>query len=791
MSYNVNTTYIYFDALDYSNTSTLSTYTLDITPLRFVPNLATSDLLSAGYITSNKTLRWDFGDGTFSTDLTATHTYSWPGKYTVKLTVYDQNGNAYDSSYSPTIQIVDFIPTQIEFRNPSPDIIANKFIGPIYVDIRDSWQSYPALSSTGHTVNFYASGAGGLTVGTESIANDKWLHLRTLNQFLTVETLNNVKQFVPVTALTAIPTEIYARISDSKIQSCKSTDVGSVFAGISGYCEIYYTDDSLKDIITASPTYLFATLDSSKFHDAFTQKTKLFNYIEYPPYGFQNIEPAVLTINKTNFNPASQLAITTTGIAGEGTYTSNVFDIPAISWQQTEIPYVVTFKDLSGYTTKFYPPLSSSTANSNVTGLTSFDVQTGIVQLIPVYQAISGIPGETFSTSQLLSSLYPGGIFIGSLLPVSAYTDIIAFSAYAENYFALTNYNVPIPGITFYENFPTEAPQSLGSFYRGYFVSQNSMENCQLTASVVIEDPVYHNVYTLSGSSNTFNIYSTGGQFNISKVNENWDASRFYKGLRFQENLIDKNIFFTNFLGTIVGDISAYPYELGKTVYEKIANFTSNKSDIDKVNLDALLAFCDELSIQFEQYNYDFPPQLRRLVDMLSIKQKVLWGSHNTYKSEFNTGSQIVTDIGRGINLGSEISILSGTITTGVPIVAYELFSGNYSLVNAVGINGYDLSTTIPLSTYTYDWGWGLITPESLTGSRVSDYYKFYQYINITAPGYYDNIINWTDPYTTLTPNQSAFGDWSVDDGIMQTMISYELTRGLRLFTSAVQIALT
>jgi hypothetical protein len=736
MSYTLNTTYLYFKAIDYTNKPALSTYTLDITPLKFIPDFTTSSLLSSQGVISNKTIRWDFGDGTYSTDLTATHIYNWPGNYNVNLTIYDQNGNAYDSSYSPTIQVFDFIPTQIQFQGVTDtSIFNNKFIGPLTVDVYNSWQSFPAVSATGYTVNFYASGAGGDYESLVNFANDKWSHLRTLHQFFTVKTFYGNRQYVPIESLSATTTQIYAYNNQGTLQICSPETYGSMLVGTTGFCTVYFSDDSISTL--GSPTLLFATLDNAKLHDFFTQKTDLFNYVNYPPYGFQNLVPSVLSFTRTQYNPASYLEITTTGIAGEGNLSSTAFNIPQASWQQTEIPYVVTLKDYENYTTKFYPPLSSSTANTNVSGLTSYDLKTGIV-----------------------------------------YTDKYGIQH-------------PLKNVTFYEDFDPNAPQSLGSFYKGYFISKNSALNCQLTASVVVVDPIYNTIHTLFGISNTFNIYTTGGQFNVAKINENWNASGFYNSLRYQENLLDKTEFFDNFLGTIVGNASAYPYELGKTVYEKIANFTSNKADIDKVNLDSVLAFCDELKVQFENYNYDFPPQLRRLVDILSIKQKVLWGSPNTYNLAFNTGNVALTDIGRGRNLGTQISILTGSITTCTPIIAFELFSGNYLLVNYNCIEGYTAGVTIPLSSYTNNWGWCLVAPASLTGVDIGNYYNFYRYLNVTDNIYYDNVIDWTNGYTTLTPTQSSYSSWSTDNGLMQTMISYELTKGLSLFTSAVQIALT
>lgn len=746
MSYSIQYNNIQFDVIDYTGTNVLSTYTLDITPLNFIPNFSTSSLLSSAQSISNNLIHWDFGDGSFSTGITASHVYNWPGSYNVTLTIYDGNGNAYDSSFNPTIQVYDFIPTSLTWQPYSLSALNAKIMGPFTVNVFNSWQSYPALSSTGYTINFYASGAGGDRINANNFYSNKWSHLRTLNQFFAIENLFNNQQYVTIDSLSTIQTIIYANIQNNNLQVCAPDDPGAIVAGTTGYCCVYYADDSIKDIITNSPIYLFATIDSSKFHDIFTQRTNLFNYIDYPQIGYQNLAPAVISLqrNSSYYTPATALAISTTGITGEGTLvasTSSIFNIPTICWQNTQIPYVITLKDINNFTTKFYPPLSSSTANSSAMGLTANNVQTGIIY----YDQY-------------------GNIF-------------------------------PLPGVTFVEDFIAPgAVQQLGSFYKGYFTSQNTALSCALTASLVVVDPYSITTNTpvtavLSAISNTFTIYSTGGQYNIAKINENWDMANYYKSLRFQEPLLGYDNFFTTFLGSIVGDINSYPYELGKTIYEKISNFVSNKSDIEYSNVDALLAFCSELSVQFEQYSYNYPPQLRRIVDILSIKQQKLWGTQNTYNNNFNNGIKLYTDRSIGSNLGIKLSP-SSIITIGTPIVANEKFSGNYTLVNNIS-SYYFTNSAVSLSSYTSDWGWNLIAPNSVTGTAISAYYDFYSYKNVPNNTFYDNLINWSDTLTTLNPSQSSYNAWSGDNGIMQNIISYELTRGLNLFTSAIQIALT
>jgi streptogramin lyase len=1166
-----NYTYIYYDVVDYTNSNVLSSYTLSNTPLTFIPDFTTSSVLSGATNISNKTLHWDFGDGSASTELNPTHHYQWPGIYNVTLTIFDGFGNAYDSTYSATVQIFNYISTQIAFQDYKSliyDIPVGKLIDPLTINTYFSWQDYPALSAMGYTINLYASGAHGAYNYIPQTRLDKWTHLRTLSRFYTLSTINGNPDYVTIESIQPTVTEIYVNIQNNQLQRCNATDFGSVLTGVTGSCQFWYTDDIPTNLLTeSSPIIIFASIDNSKFNDAFTYRVNAFDYISYPPQGFQNIDPAVFASVKTRYNPADHLSITTTGIDGEGTPVDHTFDIPPISWQDTEIPYVIKFKDSEDFTTKNYPPLSSSVVqNPSITPQQFYDVQTGIVN-------VSG------------------------------------------------NLYVPLDGVTFYEDFSSQVPQSIGAFYKGYFTVSQSTENCILTASINVKDQPYYlkdalinwitipqynsairvlrqenidgynnfttitfsnsakfninanNVYalavapsgagadndyqtwfadpvgdqilkydiygnllttyqlsamvtlvnnqtsivdyrypftpnslsaaspndltldrknnlwaslidsgvvikldtasglvttiaapttatnvttlssdynslsgfagedlylpssidtdinnnlwvaythpdysalikyqgennfttnavvltsiifpsgvspeqiqidrnsniwvtainhnsqgigfsnrndylykfdisgnlisgfpltgfqqignlaidgnqnawviqgaetltkidgvtnqttnyiaglgnnttnyicsiggitcdtsndiwvinnfdktlyvfdanliatdvlnpkytlpltypttglpaissyttpinvannqygysdglkefqaygdwngynwlnkyaapvstirTITGASNLFNIYPSTGQYNIAKVNENWNASGFYDSLRYQETLLDKQVFFDQFLGVIVGGLDAQPYELGKTVYEKIANFVNNNADISKANINELISFCQELTVEFDQYNLTLPPQLRRLVDLLSIKQSTLWGNNNKFTQNFNTQGTIISNSTYGVNLGLQIDPLTGVFTNGTSIVAQELFSDNFKLINNNLITYYATGDVVPLSSYTPDWGWGLVAPDTVTGTQISNFYKFYNYNPVFNNTYYDNVINWNDPYTTLSPSNSSYSNWSSDNGIVQSLLSYELTMGLRLFTSAANI---
>ena len=91
-------------------------------------------------------------------------------------------------------------------------------------------------------------------------------------------------------------------------------------------------------------------------------------------------------------------------------------------------------KDEDNYTTKTYPPLSSSTTNPTLSALSAFNIKFGIIQ-----KTDAG--------------------------------------------------NIEVPNVTYYEDFETNIPQSIGAFYKGYFTVPNETLNCILTASMLIEDP--------------------------------------------------------------------------------------------------------------------------------------------------------------------------------------------------------------------------------------------------------------------------------------------------------------
>ena len=291
----------------------------------------------------------------------------------------------------------------------------------------------------------------------------------------------------------------------------------------------------------------------------------------------------------------------------------------------------------------------------------------------------------------------------------------VSLSCFQVRFLSSGNTETYIDDITFNEN-GTLSSFNGGGFLRGKFKTDKALSNLK------IKGESFTGSKTITGESGLFDINPIDGFYKYRKVNEDNDQKENYKNLIYQDILTDKENFFNNFLGTIVGDVSSNTDTLGIKIYEKISNFVSNNSDVNYSNLNSFLSQLDNLDIDFEKFNVEFPPSLQRIVDNLSLNLSIQKGSKNNYNFNFNDKGYVNSpNTGFGKNLGSEIRVSTGIINPGTTpkIVAYEKFSEKYTLLNTNLISSYGFryigdTLTYNLSDYTDSWGWGLILPDDL-----------------------------------------------------------------------------
>jgi hypothetical protein len=236
-------------------------------------------------------------------------------------------------------------------------------------------------------------------------------------------------------------------------------------------------------------------------------------------------------------------------------------------------------------------------------------------------------------------------------------------------------------------------------------------------------------------------------------------------------------------MGQIVGDYNSPPTTLGKKIYEKISNFVSNNSDPDVCNIDSLKSLFQQYGLSLPTFSVEYPPDLKRVIDLLSINQGKLFGNPNKYNRNFFdnfTGE-------KGPNLGDEIDIETGTFLAGEPIVTYELFSEKFNLITNTLIltssNSYaPFGSIIPLSGINYYWGWNLVTGnKAQSGLQIKPYYKFYKYKDYRPDNIVDSVIDFDNPLTTIAYTNSGYNDWIKYGGNIDKILGFTMYKGLKI----------
>ncbi len=393
-------TYVSFSAIDYKGSITsLSSYALPITPVRFVPALDD---------TYDTRVLWDFGDGTTSRSFSASKYYDTPGAYQVSLIIYDCNNNAQISYVSKRITILDYIPFTLSVElsgSLSADNapIKNGAIeGPIYVNY-----SYPPYQET-TSVFFTVSGSQSDNI--YKIKDNKFYHLdnfysmykKTYNYAISSFQYRDIDQIVPEVELQ------YAKLSSNQIVRCEPTDFGSIYIGCSGRSETFFKDDVIDDQV-----YINWFFDKSKYYrDGLKIK-----------YG--NNLRVTLSANVIENDNVDRLSITSNGVDGEG-YSIESFNIAPIKYFNSKIPFVVKIKDLNNFSVKNFDPIPLSaltitlsamhTVSPIASGSLLLDEYGNEINANGTLSAVDSIYYTISSLNDTLSAQDHGGAFRGYIV---------------------------------------------------------------------------------------------------------------------------------------------------------------------------------------------------------------------------------------------------------------------------------------------------------------------------------------------------------------------------------------
>jgi hypothetical protein len=343
-----------FKIIDYKNEQVLSAYALKETPLTFIPNVE-----NLFYIR----VLWDFGDGTYSTSLTANKYYDKAGKYDTNLTIFDCYSNAIISNTIKTVNIKDYLVNtfKIDFEDASyyDNIIwkNGKISGPLIASA-----TYPS-NVTPSTIFYRISGSGSEYYFQDT--PDKFRHLRNTYSFFE-KIYNQTKkqyEYIEIDKIEIDTVPVYAKVSNNNIILTNSTDVSAFYVGLSGNKQVYFKDDSVNKLQI----------------DLFFDKRN--NNI------WDNNLKVSLSANIIENNEVDNFSVTSNGMDGEF-YAENSFNIDSQKFSNVDIPFVIKVKDSEHFTVKNFKPLSAS--NLVYTVLSSNEVISSQYYTISAKDSFSG-----------------------------------------------------------------------------------------------------------------------------------------------------------------------------------------------------------------------------------------------------------------------------------------------------------------------------------------------------------------------------------------------------------------
>jgi hypothetical protein len=254
--------------------------------------------------------------------------------------------------------------------------------------------------------------------------------------------------------------------------------------------------------------------------------------------------------------------------------------------------------------------------------------------------------------------------------------------------------------------------------------------------------------------------------FNLTfyKVNENFDLADYIKTFAITPTLYNSSFLFDTFLPSIYGYYPFSPFDLGIYSYEKISNFTLNHSDVDTCNVKNLYDLAKMVDDETNDYSLDYPSEIKRIMDVLSINPSRVLGSVAKNQNYFG-----ITDENGQSNRGRLLTN-SYSVTAGTPVILKTKSLDHYQLIQTGLVDNKFIYTLNDLSvTLNINVPW-------------NDYYEYYEFKLIKNLGYNDNIIDWYNTQTTFTNNITSVNDWIGDEKLIDSLFSYNLYRGLNLF---------
>jgi hypothetical protein len=725
---------------------------------------------SPAAVLNGVTFIWNFGDG-FETQTTGiqydsiqsvAHKYNWPGIYEVKLSVASNDG-ILSKTFSKTLSVTNFLEDSLSwvYTGWTDLSSANLAAGAVFhgyqsckpgdfnsnLPLTIQFTSSTTLSDR-ISFDLYSEGSLSQPWGVATYDN-RYANLRPRWRFLDLNdsVISSIKpeqdQLVPiyVDALGRTPADI------------DFNSATQVVVGYTGKVDFYYIDDS------PSLYYSF-----SNYAVKTPRLWVISNTSNYPNYQDKNDKDYNSFSNSTLTLSSLFYVKNLSATHYEITLNGGDIQIPGTLWPSITSRAIITINS----------SISSSKINS--------DYANKVLLNYPLAPRVDNTPVRVYVTPNKAATFSDSSFsfFEENSITKSAYGfKKQTFTTLNANSTLLTSTSGVLPvTVTVSATSAVVLLEPPPNALSGYNPNTRVAAANSTNASRIV---------SLTGST-TFNIIDYDKTYFVRKINEDFNYGAQLQNYALQPTIaVDTNLFL--FLSAMAGTSYSTDEQYGTVVYEKISNFVGNNEDIDTSNISNLYSLTKSIDNEFDDFNLNAPPVLKRAIDLYSVSHNRLWGTREKYNLDFN-------NIDTHNNLGPTLTaynVDTTIVSAGQKIVLNDKFNSNfYELLEVPVINSYAAVTaanmqthftsgaSYPLTVYPLSafFGWGVKTP-------VKDYYNFWVYNNVYSNTPTSNLIDWntkTDGLsTTLSESNSSTNEWYKDGGILENIYSYYLYKGLNL----------
>jgi len=270
--------------------------------------------------------------------------------------------------------------------------------------------------------------------------------------------------------------------------------------------------------------------------------------------------------------------------------------------------------------------------------------------------------------------------------------------------------------------------------------------------------------YILSGVSNKFDILAFENRHSFYRKGEDYNVYDVLKtALPFD---LDQYPNFNAYLSAVGGEGDS----LG-IAYDKIANFSKDHSDIEVCTYDALINKSKMLDSEIDDFGLQMPEELKRIFNFTTIPLQKLIGTRCVCNTNFVAcngcaGKNIcsICNFDKRSNIGSQIT-LTDYITAGETVLYREAGGElyNFYTVQAQNSNVYLLQS---------------LSAEPFYSNGITNY-CFFKWDSSPQNNPVQSVVNYKDERNMLNPSLSTNDDWYADNGIVEEMFNYILTKNL------------